>query len=267
MDIKQFYQNTAAACFHVSWISLLIAIIFFILHAGHIISGNLFVETVPFIVFSTANFIGYRIYEKRTKSVSKIYPAIGFSLLHEKELLLAFMPAPTLRLLFFKPDGTLAGEMRDKNMNWFMWMIPNSISLFLPKRYILLDASGELLGEYYIKSGLKTDIVMKNGTGEPIGMYYGKLKDSLFRLKGIIYNDGGDDWMAIHAGGLLNNFTIETIDHKKVVTFQRGWMPLEWQKRFRDANTPILSFHEQATPSEKLAVIGFCAGSLNHYSN
>ncbi|MBR8645952.1 hypothetical protein KEH51_24445 [[Brevibacterium] frigoritolerans] len=74
-------------------------------------------------------------------------------LLKNEHVLLTFMPAPTLRLLLFAPDGSLMGEVRDLNMKWFMWMIPNFLSMLMAKRYELVDHEGRLLAKYHIKGG------------------------------------------------------------------------------------------------------------------
>ena len=58
-------------------------------------------------------------------------------------ILFTFMPAPTLRLLLFDHKGLLLGEIRDQNMRWFMWMIPNFLSLLFPKEYVLINNKEE----------------------------------------------------------------------------------------------------------------------------
>ena len=61
------------------------------------------------------------------------------------------MPAPTLRLLLFDHKGLLLGEIRDQNMRWFMWMIPNFLSLLLPKKYVLMNNKEDIVANYHLK--------------------------------------------------------------------------------------------------------------------
>ncbi|CAH0347305.1 hypothetical protein [Bacillus sp. CECT 9360] len=267
MNIRTYYEKTARMCFHVSWITLIIAAVFFVLHVCHVIGGNVIAETAPFLILSIVNFIGSRIYENRMKDLPEENVVSLISPLETTDILLAFMPAPTLRVLLFHPDGSLLGEIRDRRMQRFMWIIPNTISVLLPKRYVLTNAAGIVLAEYEMKAGIKTMITMMDGTGNRVGYYKESLKESIVRLKGMIYTAEGQEWMPVNVSGLLNKFHMDTTDGKTIASFQKGWMPLEWAKRFKEMNTPILSFHDAATADERIAVFGFCAAAFNHRSN
>ncbi|RFU65404.1 hypothetical protein [Peribacillus glennii] len=267
MNIRTYYEKTARMCFHVSWIALIIAVVFFVLHASDVFEGNIIVITAPFLIVSIVQSIGARIYENRMKDLPQEYASPASSPLETKDILLTFMPAPTLRVLLFHPDGSLLGEIKDRNMSWFMWMVPNSLSMILKKRYILTDANGEVLAEYAVQGGIGTAFSMRDGSGNLIGSYKESLRESLFRLKGMIYSADGQEWIPVNVGGMLTEFQLKTIAGKPVAAFQKGWMPLDWGKRFKDMNTPILTFHEKATAQQKIAVFGFCASALNHRSN
>ncbi|RFU60417.1 hypothetical protein [Bacillus sp. V59.32b] len=266
MNIRTYYEKNARACFHVAWITLIIAAAFFVLHVCKVLGGNIIAETAPFLTLSIVNFTGSRIYENRMRDLPEQNVVSLVSPLETKDILLAFMPAPTLRVLLFHPDGSLLGEIRDRKMHWFMWMIPNSISIILPKRYILTNAAGEVLAEYEMKSGIKTMITMMDGNGKLVGHYKENLKESIVRLKGMIYTAEGQEWMPVNVSGLLNKFHMDASDGKIIASFQKGWMPLDWAKRFK-MNTPILSFHDDATEEEKIAIFGFCTAAFNHRSN
>lgn len=129
MNIREYYQKTSNSNFHASWISLLLAIVFFICHIFAMIPGNILLITSPFIFFSIAQFVSHRIYENRMKELPDEHIGTNAGLFKNEHVLLTFMPAPTLRLLLFAPDGSLMGEVRDSNMKWFMWMIPNFLSM------------------------------------------------------------------------------------------------------------------------------------------
>lgn len=267
MNIRTYYEKISRMCFHVSWIALIIAGVFFVLHASKVFQGDIIAITAPFLLVGIINFTGSRIYEKRMEDMPEENVVSAVSLLEANDILLTFMPAPTLRVLLFQPDGSLLGEIRDRNMRWFMWMVPNSLSMFLPKRYTLTNAEGKMLAEYEIKWGIRTVLIMKDASGSPIGCYSECLKESLIRLKGMIYTADGQEWVPVNVSGLLNKFEMETKSGKPVASFQKGWMPLDWGRRFKELNTPILTFHEKATAEEKIAVFGFCASAFNHRSN
>ena len=69
MNIREYYQKTSNSNFHASWISLVLAIVFFICHAFTIIPGNILLITAPFIFLSIAQFVSHRIYENRIKEL------------------------------------------------------------------------------------------------------------------------------------------------------------------------------------------------------
>ena len=81
------------------------------------------------------------------------------------------MPAPTLRLLLFDHKGLLLGEIRDQNMRWFMWMIPNFLSLLLPKKYVLFNNKEEIVAKYHLKAGLTNSMTVYNANNQIIGYY------------------------------------------------------------------------------------------------
>ncbi|PLT35001.1 hypothetical protein [Bacillus sp. V5-8f] len=267
MNIRTYYEKTASMCFHASWIALIIAVCFFILHASNLFQGNILAITTPFLIVSIVQFTGSRIYEHRMKDLPAEYATRASSPLETKDILLTFMPAPTLRVLLFHPDGSLLGEIKDRNMHWFMWMVPNSLSMIMPKRYILTDADGEVLAEYMLKGGISPALSIINGNGSPIGTYKENLRESFIRIKGMIYTADGNEWIPVNVGGLLTVFELKTAAGKPIAAFQKGWMPLDWGKRFKDLNTPILTFHEKATANDKIAFFGFCASAFNHRSN
>lgn len=246
---------------------MIIAAVFFVLHASNIFRGDIIGITAPFLILSIVNFTGSRIYENRMKDLPEDKVVLGSSPLETEDILFTFMPAPTLRVLLFHPDGALIGEIKDRNMHWFMWMVPNSLSMVLPKRYIFTNAEGSVLAEYEIKWGIRNVIIMKDGRGSPVACYRESLKESLIRLKGMIYTAEGQEWIPVNVSGLLNKFELKTKEGKPIASFQKGWMPLEWGKRFKELNTPILTFHENATDEEKIAVFGFYASAFNHSSN
>ncbi|MCK1991092.1 hypothetical protein GW626_12175 [Peribacillus muralis] len=264
MNIREFYQKTSNSNFHASWISLGLAVVFFIGHVINMIPGPILWITAPFIFFSIAQYIIHRIYESRIKELPDDLFGTNADLLDAEHILLKFLPAPTLRLLLFAPDGSLMGEVRDRNMRWFMWMIPNFLSMLLPKRYELVDHEGRLLAKYHIKMGLFNNMSIMNADGGLIGSY--QEKRTFVKIEGMIYKEDGTEWMPVHTPGSLTSFEIVTNDGEKIVSYQQGWMPFEWGRRFK-ANTPILTFSAHVEEIPRFIIIGFCAATLNHHSN
>ncbi|WP_285766009.1 hypothetical protein [Peribacillus sp. SI8-4] len=264
MNIREYYQKMSNSNFHASWISLGLAVIFFIGHVISLIPGHIILITAPFIFFSIGLYISHRIYESRIKGLPHDLFGKNPGLMQAEHILLTFLPAPTLRLLLFAPDGSLMGEIRDRNMKWFMWMIPNFLSMLLAKQYELVNHEGHVRAEYHIKKGLFNEMSIMDEKGRLIGSYLEK--SSFVKIEGMIYKGDGTEWMPIHMPGSLNTFEIVTKDGQKIVSYQQGWMPVEWERRFK-TNTPILTFSGNVEEVPRFIIFGFCAAALNHRSN
>ncbi|MFD6442166.1 hypothetical protein ACFWDG_20765, partial [Peribacillus sp. NPDC060186] len=100
--------------------------------------------------------------------------------------------------------------------------------------------------------------------GGLIGFY--QENKSLVKINGMIYKYDGTEWMPVQTPGSLSSFEIKTKEGEKIVSYQEGWMPLEWGKRFK-TNTPILTFSSNVEENPKIIIFGFCAATLNHRSN
>lgn len=264
MNIREYYQKMSHSNFYASSISLGLAVIFFIGHVVGLIPGPIILITAPFILISIALYIVHRIYESRIKELPRDLYGTNTGLLDAEHILLTFLPAPTLRLLLFAPDGNLMGEIRDRNMKWFMWMVPNFLSMLLAKRYDLVNPEGHVLAEYHIGRGLFNEMAIMDEEGSLIGSY--QEKRTFMKIEGMIYKEDGTEWMPVDTPGSLNSFEIATIAGKKIVTYQEGWMPVEWGRRFK-TNTPILTFSSHVEKIPRLIIFGFCAAALNHRSN
>lgn len=266
MNIRDYYKRTAKSCYFVAWISLILAIIFFICHIFELFSKDLLTLTIPLIILSIAHFIFFQLYHNRVEKLGNELFHTSEGLLHMDYILFVFMPAPTLRLLLFDPEGLLLGEIRDQNMRWFMWMVPNFLSLLLPKKYVLLNNKEEVVAKYHLKAGLTNSMIVYNANNQIIGYYKENWKDSLFKVKGMLYKYDWIEWIQVSSSVGLYSLDLQTIDEKKVASFQEGWMPLEWTKRF-ELNTPIIHFSSIVEESERIIVLGFLTTVLHHRDN
>ena len=68
---------------------------------------------IPFLIYSFFSFQKHLLNRQRAKSVKLDLATIqdNMDLMSETQLLLAFLPAPTLKLQLFHPSGTKAGEL------------------------------------------------------------------------------------------------------------------------------------------------------------
>lgn len=266
MNIRDYYKKTAKSCYFVAWITLILAIIFFICHIFEFFPKDLLTLAIPLIVLSFAHFIFFGLYHNRVEKLGNDPFPSSEELLHVDDILFVFMPAPTLRLLLFDHKGLLLGEIRDQNMRWFMWMVPNFLSLLLPKKYVLLNNKEEVVAKYHLKAGLTNSMTVYIANNQIIGYYKENWKDSLFKVKGMLYKSDGIEWIQVSSSVGLYSLDLQTIEEKKVASFQEGWMPLEWTKRF-ELNTPIINFSSIVEESERIIVLGFLTTVLHHRDN
>ena len=198
MNIRDYYQKTAKACFIVAWISLILAILFFISHIFQLFPKEILTLAIPLILFSVIHFIYFRMYDNRVDKLENKTIETSGELFSTEDVLVVLMPAPTLRLLLFNSDGFLLGEIRDQNMRWFMWLIPNFLSILLPKKYELVNHQGDLLAKYHLTGGLSNSMTVYNANNGIIGNYQEEWKKSWFKIKGKLYR-GRREWISIQS--------------------------------------------------------------------
>lgn len=175
--------------------------------------------------------------------------------LTNSQYFLGFLPAPTLHMAIFSPEGNLVGSLKDKRENIWMWIIPASLLIFLPRRYILSDTNGHVLCEYRTRFGLNGDIEILTAKEEQLGKY----KQSKQLGKKSTSNVANPYGIRQYGGEILHGseFIVkQTYDKRKIVHYSCGWMPAYYSKHFLDPNTPLLTFTEGATEDEKR--IGYC---------
>ncbi|PLT28701.1 hypothetical protein [Peribacillus deserti] len=265
MNIQNYYKKSSRINYYTSWVSLVIAVSFFVLHIFNKIYGNILYMTGPFIVISAAAYWRFKLNESRGQETQSRPEAFG--LFEESNILLAFLPAPTLRILLFEPGGNVIGEIRDINMKSYLWFIPYPFTELIPRRYGLYDREGTLISNYTVKGIFAEKMIIRNNDEEIIGIYKEELSKSVFKMQGMVFDSTQNPWIPLKAGAWQNGFTLEDCQGKKIGSLQKGIMPLEWAARFKEPNTPILRFHELAEDTEKMAAFGICASLFNSESN
>lgn len=266
MDIQKYYEKTAKISFYAAMISLIIAILFVVLHLSGRMAGNILWLTLPFIILSLNYYIRFRLYEKRMNDTPINVQSESMKLLDAEHLLIAFLPAPSLRMQFFNKDGAVVGEIRDQDMSWYKWLLPNAVSMLMPKRYGLFDCFGNRLAQFQSGVGLWSNMIVKDHEGNELGRYKENGKKVFVKTTGMISKPDGTDWIPIKIGG-LNSFQLDELNGKKLASFQTGWMPREWGKLFKNPNMPILTFHEKTDLEVKLVTLGFLSAIFHHVSN
>jgi hypothetical protein len=246
VNIRQYYKQYANASLHGSLASLIPAVLLLIYSIFIVQQYQLILLILPFLIYSFFSYQRFLLHYQRAKDVhfSSTLPSEEVNLLNENELMLTFLPSPSLRLLFFHHNGMKAGELRDERALIRSWFIPKFFDRFLMRKYGLYDDRDELIAYYHVVRD-KIGVYSLNEGGELVLTESVQLEkhEAVFMNKNLIIKNKG-----------LQDFLFEISGGKKVMSIQTGWMPLEWGERFVDANTPILMMDHHLSRKEKVTL-------------
>jgi hypothetical protein len=259
MNIQQYYEQAATVSLNgslVAFIPTLTLVIFaFVTHTYHLV-----LLILPFLIYSFFCYQKFLLNQKYSKAVNLLTlpeDQQASNLFSEKQLLLTFLPAPSLRLLLFAESGIKVGEIRDYSFSPTRWILPSIMDRICVRKFGLFDQKGELIVIYHF---YKDRIELSNEEGEVIS--------KLVKIK----NEKKDTFMlenlriTIKKSSLQTDINLEDADGNKVAQINTGWMPLEWGKRFVQLNTPILEFDNNCTDHDRVQLFSLLV-SIYAYSN
>lgn len=267
MNIKEYYKSAATTSINISIYAALLSVIVFVILSRFLHTVYVWEATVPFMLLSCLFYIQFHVNKKRYQEMPDDLEVSDKHLFEHRNVLMTFMPAPTMRIVLFNPRGQCIGEIKDKYAAWYKWLIPNELLIFLPQSYYVLDVRGKKLGSFKISGFLGRNMTVWNSAGERIAAYEENLKKSLFRYNGVVYDDKRSVRMKVNVSGYLRSFEISSSEGRKLVSFQKGYMPLEWSNRFKELNTPILTFTEETVKDDMIAIYALCAKLLSYSKN
>lgn len=261
MNIQQYYQKTAMISLNASLVSLIPA--FFLVLYGIIVArhGVLLVIVVPFLLYSLISYQYYLLNDKRSKEIVEDYKVElekHLHLLKEEALLIQFMPAPSLRMLLFGKDGQLLGEIKDMKFWSIRWMLPYFLDRMFEKKYGLYNESNKLTAVFVLTNN-KIEILDTDNGWKLMMMKKQKHHriDLSFEYEGKM--------MTIKRSTLFMDYQFFE-NGTKIGRLRKGWLPLNWGKKFKDPNTPVLSFDNMENQKSKIVIFAILT-ELFHYSN
>ncbi len=261
MNIQQYYRKTADISLNGS-LAALVPPSFFLLYS--ILSAqrvNPLLIAVPFIVYSFLCFQMFLLNKQRADDIENTrcnYFGTGaMRFLLQSDALIAYMPAPSLRMIIFNPQGMQIGEIRDVNMWKIRWFMPYFLDRLFPKKLGIFNDADAVEAEIIIR---KAKIEIFDGNTQE--------KETIsFKKKGsnLIYKHRNGQYY-IPRSYFHTDLQVYKGADTRIARFRKGWMPLDWAHRFKDPNTPILSFEAGVTAEEKIRIYAIFA-SLFHYRN
>lgn len=260
MNIQQYYEQSAMASLNgslVAFIPTIVLVVFvFVTHTYYLL-----LLLLPFLIYSFFCYQKFLLNQRRSKAVklsslseSQKPPNLFF----EKQLLITFLPAPSLRLLLFATNGIKIGEMRDLCFSPVRWFLPYFIDRLIAKKFGLYDQDGELINVYHF---YHDRIEVLNNTGEVISKVV-KMKNKE-KITYILENKS----ITIGKNILQTDYDFEDQDGNKIAKITTGWMPIEWGERFVNTNTPILELENHCTRSDTIQLFSLLISIYTYYNH
>ncbi|MCM3122024.1 hypothetical protein QNH36_14780 [Mesobacillus sp. AQ2] len=263
MSIREFYQQKAYINLNGSIISAGILLVTLTISLVFSWDLPLFLVSIPFLAVSLIHYIGFVLYKNKTDVTPIPVPFYDDKQLFEhNSLLLAFAPAPALKMFFFTPDGMLAGEMREIKVRKYRWFIPDFADKKIRKRIGIYDSHGRMQGSL-VEEGKR--MKLRDQKGEITGLFYpGKKQPG---AAGIAFVKNGKKLRVKESSGLYNDIKLVREEGEVAARLQKGWMPLEWTQYFKEANTPVLAFDYSLSQEERLTVFAALAIRYMYYDH
>ncbi len=263
MSIREFYQQKAYMNLNGSIISAGILLTALTISLAFSWDLPLFLVSIPLLAVSLIHYIGYISYKNKTE-VTRI-PVSCYDdkqFFEHNSLLLAFAPAPALKMLFFTPDGMLAGEMREIKVRKYRWFIPDFADKRIRKRIGIYDSHGRMQASLLEE---RKRLKLLDQQGEIIGLFYPGKKQSV--TTGMAFVKNGKKLKIEESSGLYHDIKMIREDREVGARIQKGWMPLEWTHYFKEANTPVLAFDYSLSQEERLTVFAALAIRYMYYDH
>ncbi|WP_147534899.1 hypothetical protein [Bacillus marasmi] len=266
MNIQQYYRFAANVALNGSLAAFVPVVLILFWGIYFSIKLPFLLMVVPFIVYSLICYQSYLIQQNRSNEVSGI-SLHGRTLTDANNLLITFLPAPSLRMLLFDESGVLVGEVRDKRFWWWRWFLPYFIDRLFPRSYAFYDRKNQLIGYYQIDDRKRTLRIL-NVDRQEVGIYRQQAKktSSLVR-RGIIHSVDTDNKIYVEGSVLFPRLLLRNEQGAIIGKLIKGWMPLEWGNRFQDANTPYMSFSEDLSEVEKFLILGMLVEYFRYTSH
>lgn len=249
MKIREYYRRAAAVCIHDGLLALLFGVLFILLTAVLMPGRGAVLFSVPFLFYGFVSFQKYALIKQRSEEIEE--PKAVFhreqALFQSREMILQFLPAPTLRLLIFQPDGLLAGEIRDLEFSKFRWFLPGFIDRLFSGDYGLFNEHNQLIAVFRWKGNM----VEVSGYVSGYGIFK---RERSSRFKNEWAFSFLNHKLSVKSELLFTDIKFEDSAEDPVARLRTGWMPLEWDSYIKNANAPVLFFNEKASPEERLAV-------------
>ena len=266
MNIQQHYQNKANISLNSSLVALVPIVIIVSASFYLRVTLPLLLLVLPFFLYSLICYQAYLLHRQHSLEATNNTLTQSSALLDNTDLLIGFMPAPTLRMVLFNPEGNQVGEIKDSRFWWWRWCLPYFVDQYFPCDFILYDQNKQVMAIYKsAKNKLGMDVFLPNS--QKIGSYLPELLTSSFKKQGFIFSFATQQSIFVEGSAIYPDFKFRNLNGSIVGKLVKGWMPTEWGKHFRDANTPFITFDQHIDDTDKLLILGVLAVYFRYTSH
>jgi hypothetical protein len=257
MKIHEFYRGSANITLNGSIAALVPAIIIAVVNLYFFQNNQIMLLTIPFVVYS---FISFQIYLYRVKQAMSINRNMSQSsreydgIFSARHLAVVYLNQQDSSVYLFFPDGHQAGMIKRYRQKGFYL-------LRKPRIYALYDNQGAAIGYYKIKKTAPLIIEVYDQNKRYLGCYE-KEKVTWLKKKTELMDESGKFIGSVEGSGYFMDERVLNQSRQQVGRLRRGWMPVNWSRRFPEPNTPVLSLFENLSEKDKLLTMSFL---INEY--
>lgn len=244
MSIQQYYFKTAQSYFQAFFVSILLFLIISFICLLLPSRPPLGLIFIPFCCVAFVQLQGYFKYRRRSIESGNVnYGEKISDFFSYSDVLLALAPAPALRLLLFHPNSLLIGEIKEVEAKKWRYFLPDTIDIWLKKKFGLFDHQGNMLALFIVKKQLVDILDVEHHV---VAVYENE------RQAGRVFATGVE-YLRKDESSLYTDIRLLK-GEQQVSRLQKGWMPTAWSEYF-SVNTPILSFETHADKTDKLLAL------------
>ncbi|OCA90812.1 hypothetical protein A8F94_02755 [Bacillus sp. FJAT-27225] len=239
MNISDYYGESAKALLNSSLLFLLPAFLLVILNIAYIGNSKIMLFCLPFIGTSLVYFQIHLMKAKHAEAAGTGYHGVNVPLQEARSMLVLYSNHVSPTILLFSPAGVKIGEIMKRKRTL-------KHILTSRKEFELCDQDKLPLAVYSVSRG-------KIDSFDEKGLYLGSLIDSRNEAARLL-QAGIETSSPLYVSGsrFFMDVKVEAGTEQHCARLRRGMMPLEWEARFPDPNTPVFTLDDSAAPNERL---------------
>lgn len=266
MNIQQYYKQTAIVALNDGLIAMLFPVIFTIICIRVVVLQKIIFFIIPFLMFSFVSFCVSVLNQYRSQQVSWQENDQQGSLFTCSDYLITFLPAPTIHLLIFHPNGKMIGEIKEQKQLRIFSSLYSLRKKNSVRDYALYNGCGFLEGRFQIDNKKKWQVLVYDNQNGEVGYCINEKGKKRHVMKcRLITSENNNCDLKVTSNRLYPHFIVNNKKKGRIAYLQKGWLPMEWGKRFKDSNTPFLTVDHHTTKEEKLLIFGFLSLYFNRY--